>query len=124
MTAAEQRPCPRCGKTFTWTTSAPRQKFCGNTCRAAYNRSPARFAAGPIPPGRRTPASGTTPPGGTITASGATPGDGITAVRPCPHCGKPVTAVTWIVPPAAAAVTVTAPLTSGDTPARYVTRAG
>lgn len=72
MTAAEQRACPRCGRAFTWTTSAPRQKYCS-----------------------------------TVMAGGTAPGSGTTAVRPCPHCGQPVTAVTWIIPPAAA--TVTAP---------------
>jgi endogenous inhibitor of DNA gyrase (YacG/DUF329 family) len=133
MTAAEQRPCPRCGRPFTWTTSAPRQKFCQNTCRAAYNRNPARYASGPIPPGSAPPGRGTTPAdgitltggtmtsGGIVTNAGTMPGHGVTAVRPCPHCGKAITAITWIVPPAAAAVT--APLTSSDTPARSVTRA-
>ncbi len=114
MTTAEQRACPRCGKAFTWTTSAPRQKFCGNTCRAAYNRNPARYANGPVPPGSAVTTRGTVTASGTatsdsiVTASQTAPGDGITAVRPCPHCGRPVTAITWIVPPAAA--TVTAPL--------------
>ncbi len=112
MTTAEQRSCPRCGRAFTWTTAAPRQKFCGSRCRSAYNRNPARYAAGPIPPGP-PPATATAP--GTSTAGGtATAGGTITAVRPCPHCGRPVTAITWIVPPAAA--NVTTPETSGDTP--------
>ena len=110
---AEQRPCPRCGQRFTWTPAAPGQKFCGNRCRSAYNRNPARYAGGPIPPGPASTAAGT------ATAGGTMPGGGTTTVRPCPHCGKPVTAITWIVPPAAA--TVTSPGTSGDTPARSVT---
>jgi len=119
MTTAEQRNCPRCGRAFTWTTSAPRQRYCGNRCRSAYNRNPARYAGGPIPPGPPPPATATAPgtstAGGTATAGGTMPGDStITAVRACPHCGRPVTAITWIVPPAAA--TVTTPGTSGDTP--------
>jgi endogenous inhibitor of DNA gyrase (YacG/DUF329 family) len=107
MTTAQQRACPRCGRAFTWTTAAPRQKFCGNRCRSAYNRNPARYAAGPVPPG---PANSTATTPGTTTTSGTVPGDGtITAVRACPHCGKPITAITWIVPPAAAAVTTPSP---------------
>lgn len=40
-----------------------------------------------------------------MTAAGTAPGDcAIHTTRPCPHCGKPVTAITWIVPPAAATV--------------------
>ena len=116
MTAAQQRACPRCGHAFTWTTAAPRQKFCRNRCRSAYNRNPARYAAGPIPPG---PANGTmTTPGTTTTRGtpgGTVPGDStITTARPCPHCGKPITAITWIVPPTAA--TVTTPAAGRDTP--------
>ena len=106
---AEQRTCPRCGQPFTWTTSAPRQKFCASRCRTSYNRSPARYAAGPIPPSppRGTPMTAS----GTVTASGRSTPDGtITAVRPCPHCGSPVTAITWIVPPAAATVTTPLPV--------------
>lgn len=124
---AEQRACPRCGQAFTWTPAAPRQKYCRNSCRSAYNRNPARYAAGPVPPGSTTTTRRTATPGGTTTAmrtppaGGTAPGDAITTARPCPHCGQPVTAVTWIVPPAAA--TVTTPLTGGDTPARSVTGA-
>lgn len=113
MTLAEQRTCPRCGKAFTWTTAAPRQRYCANRCRSAYNRNPARYANGPIPPpaSSTTMASGTTStPGGTVSATGTMPGDGTTTVRPCPHCGEPVTAITWIVPPAAAAVTTPSPV--------------
>jgi endogenous inhibitor of DNA gyrase (YacG/DUF329 family) len=102
---AQQRACPRCGRAFTWTTAAPRQKFCGNRCRSACNRNPARYAAGPVPPGPASHAA--TTPG---TTGGTAPNDAtITAVRACPHCGKPVTAITWIVPPAAAAVTMPLP---------------
>jgi endogenous inhibitor of DNA gyrase (YacG/DUF329 family) len=101
MTAAQQRACPRCGTPFTWTSAAPRQKYCSNRCRAAWNRNPARYAAGPIPPG---PAS-TTTTSGTMTTSSTAPGRDITSTRPCPHCGKPVTAITWIIPPAAAVTT-------------------
>lgn len=119
MTTAQRRACPRCGQAFTWTTSAPRQKFCGNNCRSAYNRDPARYAAGPIPPGGTVPGKGTVTTGGTATTDGTMPGDGITAVRPCPHCGKPVTAITWIVPPAAA--TVTTPLPAATRRKRSVT---
>jgi len=103
MTTAQRRACPRCGSAFTWTTSAPRQKFCGNRCRSAYNRDPARYAAGPIPPRATMPGNGTGTTGGTM------PCDGTTAIRPCPHCGKPVTAITWLVPPAAATVTTPLP---------------
>jgi endogenous inhibitor of DNA gyrase (YacG/DUF329 family) len=101
---AQQRACPRCGRAFTWTTAAPRQKFCGNRCRSAYNRNPARYTAGPVPPST----TATTP--GTDTTGGTVPGDAtITAIRACPHCAKPITAITWIVPPAAAAVTTPLP---------------
>jgi len=86
--SAEQRECPSCGTEFTWTTAAPRQRFCSTPCRQRWwDRSRRRRG--------RQPGDDPRGPDGTTLA----------AVPACPHCRKPVAIVAWLVPPAAASVT-------------------
>jgi endogenous inhibitor of DNA gyrase (YacG/DUF329 family) len=111
--SAEQRDCPECGAPFTWTTAAPRQKYCSTRCKHRWHqarRKPRRRCRGraatrdvtarPAPTTRVAPTTeaGTPPP----PASGPEPG--LTAEPACPHCRKPVALVAWLVPPAAATV--------------------
>ena len=77
---AEQRPCPSCGTTFTWTSAAPRQRFCSTRCKHQWWCDRRRQATAAL--------SGTT-----------------AAVPACPHCARPVAIVAWLVPPTAANVT-------------------
>jgi endogenous inhibitor of DNA gyrase (YacG/DUF329 family) len=101
VTGAEQRTCPACGTAFTWTTAAPRQRFCSTPCRQRWwdrsrrrrGRQPGDDPHGHDP--RRQPGDDPRGPDGTTLA----------AVPACPHCRKPVAIVAWLVPPAAASVT-------------------
>ena len=106
--SAEQRDCPQCGNPFTWTSAAPRQKYCSTRCKHRWHtarRKPRRRRRGrPQPtsdvarqPGPATSVAAPAPPA-------AEPGDALTAEPACPHCRKPVALVAWLVPPAAAAV--------------------
>lgn len=105
MTGAEQRTCPACGTLFTWTTAAPRQRFCSTPCRQRWwdrNRRRRSRHHGDDPRGhdpRHTdePRRADDPRG--------TSNDGtLAAVPACPHCRRPVAIVAWLVPPTAASV--------------------
>jgi endogenous inhibitor of DNA gyrase (YacG/DUF329 family) len=113
--SAEQRECPQCGTPFTWTTAAPRQKYCSTRCKHRWHqarRGPRRRR------GRKDPTADVARPPVPTTQAAATTGDGtpsqpaagtageagLTAAPACPHCRKPVALVAWLVPPAAAAV--------------------
>ena len=112
MTGAEQRECPTCGTQFTWTTAAPRQRFCSTPCRHRWwDRTRRRGRAdgrddprGHDPRGRapRRPPAGD-PRGHDNGAPGTSPGT-TAAVPACPHCRQPVAIVAWLVPPAAASI--------------------
>jgi endogenous inhibitor of DNA gyrase (YacG/DUF329 family) len=105
--SAEQRDCPECGTPFTWTTAAPRQKYCSTRCKHRWHqarRKPRRRRRGrtatrdaAAPPAPTTEVGPPAPP-----AAGPEPG--LTAGPACPHCRKPVALVAWLVPPAAATV--------------------
>ena len=99
MTGAEQRDCPACGTPFTWTTAAPRQRFCSTPCRQRWwDRTRRQRRRGHDP--RR--ADETRKPAGDPHGNSS---DGtLAAVPACPHCRKPVAIVAWLVPPAAASV--------------------
>ena len=104
--SAEQRDCPQCGSPFTWTTAAPRQKYCSTRCKHRWHqarRKPRRRRRGRQDPARdlaRPPAPATH----VAPATQAGPEPGLTAGPACPHCRKPVALVAWLVPPAAASV--------------------
>jgi endogenous inhibitor of DNA gyrase (YacG/DUF329 family) len=103
--SAEQRDCPQCGTPFTWTSAAPRQKYCSTRCKHRWHRAHGR-------PRRRRGRNAATrhvarPPAVTANAAAppaAGPQDGLAAEPACPHCRKPVALVAWLVPPAAATV--------------------
>jgi len=114
--SAEQRDCPECGTPFTWTTAAPRQKYCSTRCKHRWHqahRKPRRRRRGRQDPTRDVacppvPATGvapTTEVGPPSPPAAGTAGEaGLAAEPACPHCRKPVALVAWLVPPAAATV--------------------
>jgi endogenous inhibitor of DNA gyrase (YacG/DUF329 family) len=118
VTGAEQRACPACGTEFTWTSAAPRKKFCSEPCRHRWwgrrrrqatdflNRGgvPARDSD-PPEAAREHAGRGDAPRGTGPRDRGPRGNRGVTAAVPaCPHCRKPVAVVAWLVPPAAASV--------------------
>lgn len=116
--SAEQRDCPQCGNPFTWTSAAPRRKYCSTRCKHRWHqvrRKPRRRRRGRQDPARdvaRPPAAtaGVAGPHAPATEAAipspppAGTGTGLTAAPACPHCRKPVALVAWLVPPAAAEV--------------------
>jgi endogenous inhibitor of DNA gyrase (YacG/DUF329 family) len=114
--SAEQRDCPQCGTPFTWTSAAPRQKYCSTRCKHRWHtahrkpRRRRRGRQGPAAdvarqPGPTTEAAATTEAGTPSPPAAATAGGvGLAAEPACPHCRKPVALVAWLVPPAAASV--------------------
>ena len=109
MTGAEQRECPACGTAFTWTTAAPRQRFCSTPCRQRWwdrtrrqrrrRQADDRHGHGPRrPQDNDEPRRPAGDPRGHDDAA-------IAAVPACPHCRKPVAIVAWLVPPTAASIT-------------------
>jgi endogenous inhibitor of DNA gyrase (YacG/DUF329 family) len=111
--SAEQRDCPECGSPFTWTSAAPRQKYCSIRCKHRWHQArrkprrrrrgrqdPARdVARPPAPAAHVAPTTEVGPP--SPPAAGEA---GLAAEPACPHCRKPVALVAWLVPPAAASV--------------------
>ena len=97
---AEQRPCPACGTSFTWTPAAPRQKFCSPRCKHRwhdrYGKKARRRRSGPTPDVARPPDAQPATPA---------PGSSLTSAPACPHCRQPVALVAWLVPPAASITT-------------------
>ena len=118
--SAEQRPCLQCGTPFTWTTAAPRQKYCSTPCKHRWHQ--ARRKHRRRRPGRTGPTTVVARPAAPATAvarqpaptadapsppAAGTAGEaGLAAEPACPHCRKPVTLVAWLVPPAAAEVKI------------------
>ncbi len=118
MTGAEQRTCPACGTPFTWTSAAPRQRFCSTPCRQRWwdrtrcqrRRRHSDHPQGHDPHGhdphghdpRRPQDSGQRRQQDDDPRGHDDPA--IAAVPACPHCRKPVAIVAWLVPPAAATV--------------------
>jgi endogenous inhibitor of DNA gyrase (YacG/DUF329 family) len=114
--SAEQRDCPQCGTPFTWTSAAPRQRYCSTRCKHRWHqarRKPRKRRRGgqgpatdvarpPVPATRVAPATeGGPPPRPAADTAGEV---GLAADPACPHCRKPVALVAWLVPPAAANV--------------------
>jgi endogenous inhibitor of DNA gyrase (YacG/DUF329 family) len=96
---AEQRDCPECGTPFTWTSAAPRQKYCSTRCKHRWHqarRKPRRRRQDPTRHVARPP----------VPAAGVAPTTevGLAAQTACPHCRKPVALAAWLIPPAAANV--------------------
>lgn len=104
----EQRACPACGTEFTWTSAAPRQRFCSTRCKhrwwCARRRQATAALARDETPASGDPRATTRDDRGDAARHHADPGI-VAAVPACPHCGKPVAIVAWLVPPAAATVT-------------------
>jgi endogenous inhibitor of DNA gyrase (YacG/DUF329 family) len=99
VTGAEQRTCPACGTPFTWTTAAPRQRFCSTPCRQRWwDRSQRRRSR------RRRDDPRDHDPRRTADDPGEKPRGTLAAEPTCPHCRKPVAIVAWLVPPTAASV--------------------
>lgn len=105
---AEQRQCPACGTEFTWTSAAPRQRFCSTRCKHRWWCARRRQAIAALS-GNDTAAPVRSDPRATAhDHRGVGPradAGTVAAVPACPHCGKPVAIVAWLVPPAAANVT-------------------
>jgi endogenous inhibitor of DNA gyrase (YacG/DUF329 family) len=99
--SAEQRDCPECGTPFTWTSAAPRQKYCSTRCKHRWHqahRKPRRRRRG------KAAARDVAGPPAPTTRVAPTTEAGLPADPACPHCRKPVALVAWLVPPAAATV--------------------
>ena len=132
--SAEQRDCPQCGTPFTWTSAAPRQKYCSTRCKHRWHqvrRKPRRRRRGrqapsadvarlPAPTTRVTPTTEVGPP----APPQAGPESGLTAEPACPHCRKPVAIVAWLIPPAAATITAPAPRQARPAAAAAAARTG
>jgi endogenous inhibitor of DNA gyrase (YacG/DUF329 family) len=108
VTGAEQRECPACGAEFTWTTAAPRQRFCSTPCRQRWwdrTRRQRQRRHGDDPrghdPRRPQDSDKPRPPAGDPRGHDD---PATVAVPACPHCRQPVAIVAWLVPPAAASV--------------------
>jgi endogenous inhibitor of DNA gyrase (YacG/DUF329 family) len=109
----EQRTCPACGTTFTWTSAAPRKRFCSTRCKDQWWNDRRRQATTALAhAGTRLPAS---QPRGDDPRATAHDGRGngtgvhqdpatLAATPACPHCRQAVAIVAWLVPPAAASV--------------------
>lgn len=92
----EPRSCLNCGRPITVSTRNPRKRFCSPRCRVAdWHRRHDR------PAGDTTGLSAIPEQ---AYAANAVP-NGVPASTRCPHCGQAVTAITLLVPPAAAHVT-------------------
>ena len=116
--SAEQRDCPQCGTPFTWTSAAPRQKYCSTRCKHRWHtahRKPRKRRRGrqgpasdvarpPAPTTRVVPTTEVGPPSPPAAGTGTAGEAGLAAEPACPHCRKPVALVAWLVPPAAASV--------------------
>ena len=107
MTGAEQRTCPACGTPFTWTTAAPRQRFCSAPCRQRWwdrnrRRRSRQHRDDPRGHDPRHTAGDPPSPAGDPRARSSDPT--LAAAPACPHCRKPVAIVAWLVPPTAASV--------------------
>jgi endogenous inhibitor of DNA gyrase (YacG/DUF329 family) len=102
----EQRTCPACSTTFTWTSAAPRQRFCSTRCKHQWWGARRRQAIAALSCGDSLPAGqphGDDPRPATHDGRGASPGT-LAATPACPHCRQAVAIVAWLVPPAAASV--------------------
>lgn len=128
MTVLAERTCPTCGKPVTVTTRNPNRRYCSPPCKALGWR---RRAKGLPENGDRTTPNGVTNyvtesapnaiANGANTlnavANGANGADavanraGASTVAPCPHCHRPISLLTLLVPPAAAHVTPPPPPT-------------
>lgn len=113
MTATEQRTCPACGTEFTWTSAAPRQRFCSTRCKHRWWDARRRKAITALshhdtrPPAGQPPGDDprATTPDGRGAGSSGDHGPGTLAATPaCPHCHQAVAIVAWLIPPAAASV--------------------
>jgi len=117
--SAEQRDCLQCGIPFTWTSAAPKQKYCSTRCKHRWHqtrRGPRRRRHGrrdtttdvarqPAPTTSAVPVTGAVPTTAVVPSPPqAGTGPGLTAEPACPHCRRPVALVAWLVPPAAASV--------------------
>ena len=114
----EQRTCPACGTTFTWTSAAPRQRFCSTHCKHQWwnarrrqattalartgHRPPADWPRADDPRGD-DPRATTHDDRGNATSARQDPAT-LAATPACPHCRQAVAIVAWLVPPAAASV--------------------
>jgi endogenous inhibitor of DNA gyrase (YacG/DUF329 family) len=111
--SAEQRDCLQCGIPFTWTSAAPKQKYCSTRCKHRWHqtrRGPRRRRHGrrdtttdvarqPAPATSAVPTTAVVP-----SPPQAEARPGLTTEPACPHCRRPVALVAWLVPPAAASV--------------------
>jgi endogenous inhibitor of DNA gyrase (YacG/DUF329 family) len=108
--SAEQRDCLQCGIPFTWTSAAPKQKYCSTRCKHRWHqarRGPRRRRHGrrdTTTDVARQPATSAVPVTSAIPTTAVVPPPGLTAQPACPHCRRPVALVAWLVPPAAASV--------------------
>jgi endogenous inhibitor of DNA gyrase (YacG/DUF329 family) len=114
----EQRTCPACRTQFTWTSAAPRQKFCSTRCKHKWWDTHRRRALAAL----RHDQPGGHDQRGDDPRAAAHPGRGddhggygppaLTASPACPHCRQPVAIVAWLVPSAAATVATPPPAPS------------
>jgi len=103
---AEQRPCLHCGTAFTWTPASPRKRFCSQPCRLAWWAEQRRGTPRPRRRARNAKPPAAAPGERPATNDVAHPPATLAATPACPHCRRPVAIVAWLVPPAAASVTM------------------
>lgn len=98
----QHRRCGYCDRPITVQAANPRKRYCSPRCRVAdWHRRNDRPLAGPSEPGavpEQAYAANAVPT--------AVPDHETASSCRCPHCGQPVTAITLLVPPAAAQVTI------------------
>ena len=127
MSHSEQRACPVCSRSFTWSSKRPAHRFCDPRCKAIWAREikkarehglpppapgdprlrPGHTAAPREDPPREGPPHGALSPAILSTAPMA-----ISRETCCPHCRQLVAVVAVLIPPAAVYV---------DTPSQSVT---
>ena len=110
MTApSARRSCPVCHTSWQPDPRHPNRRYCNPRCKAIAWR---RRAKG-LPEGGERPEADAANGAITAVANGANAAsavaNGISTAAPCPHCHRPISLVTLLVPPAAAHVNTPPP---------------
>ena len=118
----KERPCAGCGRLIEVPANNPHKRFCSPRCRVAdWHHHHDRIREDGGGPGAPEGAEPTAEPGVAQAGNGVRDPNVVAGAVPdaeqtpprCPHCRRPITVVTMLLPPAAAHVTV--PNTLSDT---------
>jgi endogenous inhibitor of DNA gyrase (YacG/DUF329 family) len=101
------RPCPVCGTTWQPDPRHPNRRYCSPRCKAIGWRRRTTGQPEHVTPSKTHQANGANATHG--TAGAVANGAGIATSAPCPHCHRPISLITLLVPPAAAHVIAPTP---------------